>query len=97
MNIQEIFNRVIDQKYYDTSHTYSAMCHSLQNAWNWDVISEDEYRFTRAQIKEYLLPTNCAYLGVALKQAGLPSNIQARTAIYQDWANRPSLPISSTV
>lgn len=91
MNIQEIFNRVIDQEYYDTSHNYSAMCHSLYRAWYKEVISYDEYRFAKEQIRKYLYPVNRAYLGDALKKAGLPNTIEARTAIYRDWANRPSL------
>lgn len=91
MNIQEIFNRVIDKGYYNTITDNSAMCNSLHVAWMWEVISEDEYLYARKQIRKYLYPTNCEYLGDALKKAGLPSNIQARTAIYRDWANRPSL------
>lgn len=91
MNVQEIFNRVIDQRYYDTSYTFSTMCHSLHCAWSWEDISEEEYLFARKQIKEYLRPTNCAYLQKALAEAGLPSTIEARTALYRDWANRPKL------
>lgn len=91
MNVQEIFNRVIDQKYYNTSFTHSAMCNALYNAWDEEVISDNEYQFAREQIDKYLLTTDCAYLFTALKQAGLPNTIEARTAIYRDWANRPSL------
>ena len=91
MNIQEIFNRVIDQEYYDTSHNYSAMCNSLHKAWHLEVISGDEYLFAREQIRNYLYPVNRVYLGDALKVAGLPNTIEARTDIYRDWANRPSL------
>lgn len=91
MNIQEIFNRVIDQKYYDTSDDYSSMCHSLHYAWDFGEISEDEYLFAKEQIKEYLLPAYGAFLFTALKTVGLPHTIEARTAIYRDWANRPSI------
>ena len=94
-DVQEIFNRVIDQGYY-TPYDYSVMCNSLHNALCGDVISTDEYRFARKQIGNYLLPTNCAYLRTALAQAGLPHTIEARTAIYRDWANRPSLPLAFT-
>ena len=90
-DVQEVFNRVIDQKYYDTSHTNSAMCNSLHYAQSWWQISKEEYLFAKQQIKEYLLPTNCAYLQKALEKAGLPSTIQARTDLYRDWANRPKL------
>ena len=91
MNIQEIFNLVIDQGYYDTSQDWSAMCNSLHNAWDYGEISKDDYRFAVEQIDRYLRPTDCSYLFTALKQAGLPNTIKARTAIYRDWANRPAL------
>ena len=90
MNVQEIFNRVIDNGYY-TSHIHSAMCNSLHDAWSWDVISDAECRFAMEQIDDYLIPTDCAYLQKALEKAGLPNTIEARTAIYRDWANRPNL------
>ena len=96
MNIQEIFNLVIDQGCYDTSDTNSAMCSALHTAWYRGVVSNDEAKFAQALIKKYLLPTDCIYLGAALKNAGLPHTIEARTAIYRDWANRPALPISTT-
>ena len=95
MNIQEIFNRVIDHGYYDTSHTNSAMCNSLHNAWNCDDISEDEYQFAMERIDDYLLTGYGVYLFTALKWAGLPHDIEARTAIYRDWANRPALTSST--
>ena len=95
MNIQEIFNRVIDRGYYDTSHANSAMCNSLASALSWDDISEDEYQFAREQIDNYLLPTDCWFFQPALKQAGLPHDIEARSAIYRDWANRPALTSST--
>ncbi len=91
MNIQEIFNRVIDQGYYSTLTSNSVMCHSLYLARGEGVISTDEYLFAREQIDEYLRPTYCTYLFRALEEAGLPSTIEARTAIYRDWANRPTL------
>ena len=91
MNIQDIFDRVINQRYYDTSCTFSTMCHALHWAWSWGEISEDEYLLAREQIWEYLRPFSCAYLKKALEKAGLPNNIEARTAIYRDWANRPTL------
>ena len=91
MNIQDIFNRVIDQEYYDTSHNYSAMCNSLHKAWYQGVVSHEEYLFAGNQIGQYLGSTDCAYLGEALEKAGLPHSIVDRTAIYRDWANRPSL------
>lgn len=95
MNIQEIFNRVIDQGYYNISFAHSAMCNALCQAWDEDEISEEEYQLACEQIEEYLLTIDCAYLFTALKRAGLPSDIEARTAIYRDWANRPSLSTTS--
>lgn len=91
MNIQEIFDRVIDQRYYNVLTDNSAMCNALHIAWNWEAINADEYLFARDQIGQYLLETDCVYLGDALAEAGLPNTIEARTAIYRDWANRPSL------
>ena len=91
MNIQEVFNRVIDQRYYNELTANSAMCNSLYIAWCWDVINTDEYLFAGEQIKDYILPTSCAYLEEALAKSGLPNTIEARTAIYRDWANRPTL------
>ena len=91
MNVQEVFSRVIDLRYYNELTANSAMCNSLHDAWSWDVISDAECRFARTLISNYLRPTNCAYLQHALEKAGLPSTIQARTAIYRDWANRPKL------
>ena len=88
-DVQEIFDRVIDQRYYNTSFTHSAMCCALDSAWSWEAISEDEYQFAIEQIKEYLRPTNCAYLRAALEKSGLPSTIEARTSLYRDWENRP--------
>lgn len=91
MNVQEIFNRVIDQGYYDISFAHTAMCHSLNKAWDEEAISEEEYQLACEQIEEYLLTADCAYLFTALRNAGLPHTIEARTAIYRDWANRPNL------
>lgn len=91
MNVQEIFNRVIDQRYYNVLTDNSAMCNALHIAWNWEAINADEYLFARGQIHKYLHHTDCAYLGDALAEAGLPNTIEARTAIYRDWANRPKL------
>ena len=95
MNIQEIFNRVIDHGYYDISHTDSAMCSALYTAWYQGVVSYEEYLFAGNQIRQYLGSAYCVYLFTALKQAGLPNTIEARTAIYRDWANRPSLSTTS--
>ena len=97
MNVQEIFSRVISLGYYNVLTDNSAMCSALYDAWYEDEISEEEYQFARGQIDEYLLTTDCAYLFTALAKVGLPHDIEARTAIYRDWANRPALTSSTGV
>lgn len=91
MNIQELFNRIIDQKYYDTSCNDAAMCYSVATAWVQDVITEEECQFLHKAIEDYLESTGFSYLRGVLEMLELPSTIEARTAIYRDWANRPKL------
>ena len=89
-DVQEIFNRVITRGYYSL-HSDSAMCNSITSARIRGDVSADECLLAKEQIDKYLLPTDCAYLQKALEKAGLPNTIEARTAIYKDWANRPKL------
>lgn len=103
-NLQEIFNTVIDHGFYCEKELYNYdetgnylsdtrdyMCGALFTAHRCGVITEKEFHFAERKIAEYLALTGRAFLESALSDSGLPNSFNARKAIYQNWANRPTL------
>lgn len=88
VDVQDVFNRVIDAKFYNES--YDWMCLSLMDARDVKLISEKEYRQAREEIRAYL-PPKYLFLRSVLEDNGLRGDFESRLAIYRDWANRPSL------
>lgn len=87
MNIQEIFNKVIEAGHYGNS-SFDAMCSSLALALGKE-INEDEYIFAIQEIRSYL--GKYIYLKSLLVANSLPYTFEARLKIYKDWKNRPKL------
>lgn len=88
VNVQDVFNRVIDAGFYSKASDW--MCLSLVDAIDGGFISASEYRQARGEIRAYLSYRHPTLEG-ALKANGLPSDFEFRLAIYRDWVNRPSL------
>ena len=90
MNTQELFNKVIDGGHYPTN-TPASMCEAVRSARLRRTITKEEEQHLHRVIGSYLSRSNCMYLKTALELSGLPSTIEARTAIYRDWDSRPTL------
>lgn len=96
MDVQEIFNRVIDGGFYQGGYDYNnysdLMCISLFQARNKGVITPDEDKYAENVIKNYLNDwSGCVQLYNVLKNNALENSFKARLAIYKDWDNRPKL------
>lgn len=103
MNIQEIFDKVVEGEFYgpkslndfgDCIVTSRFMCVALSIADRHGAISRDEQILAKREVDEYLKSAceGCELnLEYALHLYGLPSDYQARLAIYKDWNNRPAL------
>lgn len=87
MNIQEVFDKVIEAGYY--TENAPLMCFSLTKASFNGVISLEERSFAHDEIKKYLGAFGS--LGGLLCNNKLPYCFQDRLSIYKDWANRPVL------
>ena len=87
MNIQDIFNRVIDADLYGGPHSY--MCTSLSAAADSGVITPDEYFFAIASIREYLAQVDESTVNGILICQGKPYHNGEAIEIYKDWKNRP--------
>lgn len=88
MNVQTIFNKVIDAGLYKESN-YILMCHAVEAAYCLEVLTKDEADTAHKEIKLYL--KGYGSLAGALDNRGLPWDFKSRLSIYQDWANKPSL------
>lgn len=87
MNVQDIFNKVIESGHY--SYRVSLMCPALGAARRDKVITQDEYQFAYDEIRKYL----GAYgsLGGKLNSMKLNYEFNSRLQIYQNWENRPHM------
>lgn len=96
MDVQEIFNRVIDGGFYQDGYIYrnysDLMCVSLIQACNKGVITPDECKYAGNVIENYLnVWSGCGKLYDVLGNNALENSFKARLAIYRDWDNRPKL------
>lgn len=87
--IQEIFNAVIDNGYYEDSEVKQFMCISLNAACKAGVITYEECYEATDLINDYI--GEWFFLEFALFNNGLPYDFESRLAIYRDWASRPVL------
>ena len=87
VNVQDVFNRVIDAGFYSESGEW--MCHSLELARRCGVISKEEKEIARREIRAYL--GSFTILESKLYYYNLPHEFSDRLAIYRNWASRPNL------
>ena len=85
VNVQEIFNKVIQAGHYDENAPL--MCYSLLTSFKSEVINLKEYRACVEEIKKYL--GGFGSLGGFLDYKSLPCNFNARLSVYKDWVNKP--------
>lgn len=91
--LQEIFNLVIDNKYYHKDN-FTHMCYALNQAKFDGVITDIEYKKARNAIKHYL-NKYAKVLGsrnsmrVLLKEMNRSCEFEDSLKIYKDWKNRP--------
>lgn len=94
-NIQEIFNVVIAEGFYQpnylATHYSDYMCFSLDVAERRKVITKEEMKEAQEAIAIYLKEYLGCGLETLLVEHNLPSDFPARLKIYQDWENRPEL------
>lgn len=88
MNVQDVFNKVIDSGFY-SEHDVQLMCHALRQAEAASIISKEEHQLGKKEIISYL--SGFGSLGGLLDNKNHPWDFQSRLSIYKDWANRPSL------
>lgn len=88
MSVQETFDKVINAGIY-ASNSIGLMCYALLEAACDGVISKEEMKAAKAEIKEYLGANGS--LGGKLLFNNMPYTFEHRLAIYKDWANRPVL------
>lgn len=86
---QEILNAVIASGHYPKESPAPQMCLSLLYAWEDDVITHKEYKQAVIEIQDYI--RGFGFLSTALDVNGLHADRPSRLALYQDWANRPTL------
>lgn len=92
--IQEIFNLVIDNGFYEIeSKGYAYMCHSLYSAYKNGCIGMDEVVLATDAIESYMQGSEVIALVTAL-DSGLgkeTSTFRDCLLVYKDWENRPEL------
>ena len=86
MKIQDIFDKTIITGYYPKQ---GLMCIALQDAMHNGAITRKEAAYARYVIKRYL--GDYITLGKMLHEHNLPFKIEARLAIYKNWAKRPKV------
>jgi hypothetical protein len=84
MNVQEIFNKVIEAGLYNEKD--GLMCHSLKVAARQGTITAEEFIAAKGDIQSYL--KGFGSLGGFLDYKGRPYSFEARFAVYKDWANK---------
>lgn len=90
MDIQGIFDKVLDCTRYNKYTYTSGMCKYLREAQELKVITANEKEFAINEICAYI-GYNVLYLRTALKGAGFPYNFEACLKVYTDWGNKPDL------
>lgn len=85
MNIQEVFNTVIEADLYNEKN--DLMCISLMVAWNQGLITNESFKEARSQIKEYL--SGFGSLGGYLDFKKADYSFSCKLEIYQNWESRP--------
>ena len=84
MNIQEVFNKVIEAGLYNEKD--GLMCHSLKAAARQGIITAEEFIAAKGEITTYL--KGFGSLGGFLDYKSQPYNFETRLAVYKDWANK---------
>ena len=99
VDVQEVFNKVIDAGFYGTPDK-EYMCRAVECALEAGVISPDEFSATRQAIDEYMgliyetggSMAHALYASRLLNPADLdPANwcVLHGVGFYLNWANRP--------
>lgn len=99
VDVQEVFNKVIDAGFYGTPDK-EYMCHAIATACAAGVISEDEFAATHQAIAEYMGliydTGGCMAYALYVSSLGNPNYLIASewcvlhgVKFYRDWANRP--------
>lgn len=86
MNVQEVFNKVIDSGCYNKGNC-SLMCPALGVARRTGEINQDEYQLGIDAIKDYL--KGYGSLGGKLLNMKLDYMFEDRLRVYQNWEARP--------
>lgn len=98
MEVQEIFNKVIDSGHYmgDKYDSSNYMCTALERAAVVGEITQEEVTKARNEINTYLevldtlIPESAYYaLKHRLRALDLPSNSDVCKSIYMSWDTRP--------
>lgn len=97
-DVQEVFNKVIDAGlYWAGRDSRGFMCHALQYAYSWRIISRAECTAAQEAIWEYMSsidPLEHALVGALGRRLPHALTTPAMregnlTELYRDWANRP--------
>ena len=99
VDVQEVFNKVIDAGFYGTPDK-EYMCHAVEAAREAGVISQDECVVTRQAIDEYMgliyeTGGSMAYALYASRLGNIEELDPAKWCVlhgvefYLNWANRP--------
>lgn len=91
VNVQDVFNKVIADRYYSEYNGVVLMCHALKNAAQDGVITAEEFTVASKEIRTYL--GGFGSLGGLLDNKGQDWQFTARLAIYEKWANKPSFDV----
>jgi hypothetical protein len=89
--VQDVFNKVIDSKYYSEYNGVVLMCHALKNAAREGAITAEEFILATKEIRTYL--GGFGSLGGLLDNKNQPWHFTARLAIYENWANKPNFDV----
>jgi hypothetical protein len=84
MNVQNTFNKVIDQGIYNEQQ--ALMCHALKEAARLGVITAEEFVAAKTAITACL--KGFGSLGGFLDYKKQPYDFATRLAVYKDWANK---------
>lgn len=85
--VQNIFDQMIDTRYYSEQNGEVLMCKALKNALKDDVISAEDYHIAHRAIRSYL--GGFGSLAGLLDNKGYLWDFSSRLVIYQDWGNKP--------
>lgn len=86
-NVQNVFDKVIADRYYSERNGSVLMCEAIKNASQDGVINAEEFHLARKEIREYL--GGFGSLGGLLSNKEQPWHFTARLAIYENWVNKP--------